>query len=336
MEIEMEIEPVAAPPEPKLSSPSKRLAVKHTLQTNFGDEYVFQISSRRFRPWQYLCHHRAWDTRSFKQVSTLVAAPNQEVYSFGVGGSSGNLLAAGCNEQILFWDLRSEKKLCSLEDSHIEDVTQVRFVPDQPNKLISGSVDGLLCLFDTSGPIDDEDHLESVMNVGTSVSRIGFFGQNQKLWCLTHIETLSTWDWNDARQELGFDNARSLASENWNLENVDYFVDCFAGPNDDLWLIGGTNSGTLGYFPVGPGIGPVEATLEGGHSGVVRTILPSSSAHGSLSRSKGIFGWSGGEDGRLCWWIEDGASEAKQSWISASLVERAKKKVHKNHRHHPY
>lgn len=39
---------------------------------------------------------------------------------------------------------------------------QVHFAPDQQNKLISSSVDGLLCLFDTAGQIDDDSHLESV------------------------------------------------------------------------------------------------------------------------------------------------------------------------------
>lgn len=39
---------------------------------------------------------------------------------------------------------------------------QVRFVPSQQSKLISSSVDGLMCLFDTDGQIDDDDHLESV------------------------------------------------------------------------------------------------------------------------------------------------------------------------------
>ena len=30
----------------------------------------------------------------------------------------------------------------------------------------------------------------------------------------------STWDWNDARKELVFENARLLASEGWSLDNV--------------------------------------------------------------------------------------------------------------------
>jgi WD repeat-containing protein 89 len=46
-----------------------------------------------------------------------------------------------------------------------------------------------------------------------------------------------------------------------------------------LWLIGATGSGTLGCFPItqkcnAPAIGTVEAILEGGHAGVVRSILP--------------------------------------------------------------
>ncbi|MQL90398.1 hypothetical protein Taro_022991 [Colocasia esculenta] len=384
MDMEMDdSSPAAAAP--SSSSPSKRLAIKNTIQTNFGDDYVFQIASSQeisslavslssnaikfYSPGtgQYfgecrghsgtinevafsmpfsvhlLCSCssdgtiRAWDTRSFKQVFLLRAGSDQEIYSFSIGGSSGNLLAAGSNAQILFWDWRSGKQVSSLEESHVDDVTQVRFVPDQSDKLISSSVDGLLCLFDTDGHIDDDNHLESVMNVGTSINKIGFFGQNRKLWCLTHIETLSIWDWKDARQEVGFENARLLASESSNLDHIDYFVDCLPGADNGLWLVGGTNAGTLGYFPIsleGSGaIGSVEAILEGGHSGVVRTILPVSSTHGSLARNKGIFGWSGGEDGRLCCWLSDESSEAKQSWISNALVMRSHKK---SNRHLPY
>jgi hypothetical protein len=61
---------------------------------------------------------------------------------------------------------------------------------------------------------------------------------------------------------------------------VDYFVDCYYSSTERrLWLIGGTSSGTLGYFPItqkckSPAIGAVEAILESGHTGVVRSILP--------------------------------------------------------------
>ncbi|KAJ6811659.1 WD repeat-containing protein 89-like protein isoform X1 [Iris pallida] len=372
------------------SSSSKRLGIKNTIKTNFGDDYVFQIASSpenatmavslssnaiklysvatgqyfgECRGHRGTIHEvsfavpsspnvicscssdgtvRAWDTRSFKQVSLLKSSSCQEIYSFCFGGSSGNLLAAGCNAQIPFWDWRSSKQVACLEESHMDDVTQVRFVLDQQSKLISSSVDGLLCRFDTDGQIDDDNHLESVMNVGTSIAKIGFFGQmNQKLWCLTHIETLSIWDWKDERREINFEDARSLASKNWNLDHVDYFVDCCgSGANDRLWVIGGTGSGTLGYFPVDynsatGAIGSPEAILEGGHAGVVRTVLPVSNISGSDAESRGIFGWTGGEDGRLCCWSSDNSLQANRSMITSTLVVKPPRTRGKK-RHHPY
>lgn len=283
---------------------------------------------------------RAWDTRTFKQVSSLKAGSYQEIFSFSFGGSSDNLLAAGCNAQIMFWDWRNGKQVACLEDSHMDDVTQVRFVPDQQNKLLSASVDGLICLFDTNGKINDYNHLETVMNVGTSIAKVGFFGQrNQKIWCLTHIETLSIWDWNSSKREVNFEDARKLTSDQWNLDNVDYFVDChYSTVDDGLWVVGGTGSGTLGYFPVRYRssseitIGSPEAILEGGHTGVVRTVLPVSNIHG-----KGIFSWSGGEDGRLCCWMSDelGTNHLNRSWIASSLVAKSPRSRGLN-RHHPY
>lgn len=223
----------------------------------------------------------------------------------------------------------------------MDDVTQVRFAPNQQSKLISASVDGLMCVFDTDGDINEDDHLLTVMNVETSVSKVGFYGNTyQKLWCLTHIETLSTWDWNDGTRELNIENARSLASDKWNLDHLDYFVDChYSLPDDRLWVIGGTSEGTLGYFPVNNNdpagaMGTAEAVLEGGHTGVIRTICPAVSSLESLGQNRGIFGWTGGEDGRLCCWRSDDVAATKKSWVSSSLVSRVEKK--NRSRHQPY
>ncbi|KAI3449495.1 hypothetical protein Pfo_006160 [Paulownia fortunei] len=379
---EMEIEEEKPTPNP---GTLKRLGLKNSIQTNFGDDYVFQIvpkddwtsmavslstnAVKLYSPLtgQYLgecrghsstinqisfarpsaphvlyscssdCTLRAWDSRSFQQVSCINTGPSQEVFSFSFGGPDDNLLSAG----ILFWDWRTMKQTACLEESHTEDVTQVHFVPGHPSKLVSASVDGLMCLFDTSGAINDDDHLVSVFNVGTSIGKVGFFGEaNQKLWCLTHIETLSVWDWNDARTEATFEDARALASESWTLDHVDYFVDCYYSTEEDhLWVIGGTNAGTLGYFPVKYGstntIGSPEAVFQGGHTGIVRSVLPMSSINGRTSKRHGIFGWTGGEDGRMCCWLSDDSTETNCSWVSSTLVEKSPKTRRKS-RHSPY
>ncbi|XP_062145538.1 WD repeat-containing protein GTS1 [Alnus glutinosa] len=367
----------------------KRFGLKNSIQTNFGDDYVFQIvpkddwtamavslstnAVKLYSPvtGQYygecrghsaainhiscsgasaphVLHScssdgtiRAWDTRSFQQVSCISAGDSQEVFSFSFGGSTDNLLAAGCKSQIIFWDWRNKRQVACLEDSHVDDVTQVHFVPDQRSKLVSASVDGLICIFDTDGEINDDDHLESVINVGTSIGKVGFLGERyQKLWCLTHIETLSVWDLEGAKNEASFQDTRSLASDSWTLDQIDYFVDChYSEEAKRLWVIGGTNAGTLGYFPVNYNgaatIGSPEAVLEGGHTGIVRSVLPMSTVHGGLPQNQGIFGWTGGEDGRLCCWLSDDSPQINRSWISSALIMKSPT-TRKKSRHHPY
>lgn len=380
---EMEIDEEASPSlSLKPSFSSSRFGLKNTIQTNFGDDYVFQIAPKNdwilmgvslstntmklYSPvtgqfvgeckghkstinqisfasptesTPHLLHScssdgtlRSWDTRSFHQVSCINAGTSQDLFCFSLGGSGDNLLAAGSKSQIYFWDWRNKKQIVCLEESHMDDVTQVHFAPNHQNKLVSASVDGLMCTFDTSGDINDEDHLDSVINVGTSIGKIGFFGEgSKKLWCLTHIETLSVWDWNDGRVEVNFEDARTLASESWALDNIDYFVDCHSSGGENLWVIGGTSAGTLGYFPInlkGKGaIGPVEAILQGGHTGIVRSLLP-------VSRGKGVFGWTGGEDGRLCCWSSE-ESRGDRSWVSSDLVIKPLKGCRKS-RYGPY
>ncbi|KAL0920174.1 hypothetical protein M5K25_009292 [Dendrobium thyrsiflorum] len=180
------------------STSSKRIAIKNTIQTNFHEDYIstlaVSLSSNTIKLYSPATGQFLGECKG--HISTI-----HEI-SFAVPSSPHLLCSCSSDatvrmrdtrtfKQILFWDLRSSKQVACLEESHMDDVTQERFTPNQQNKLISSSVDGLLCHFDTVGHIDDDNHLESVMNVGTSVGKFGFFGEkNQKLWCLTHIETL--------------------------------------------------------------------------------------------------------------------------------------------------
>lgn len=121
---------------------------------------------------------------------------------------------------------------------------------------------------------------------------------------------------------------------------VDYFVDChYSGEGERLWVVGGTNKGSLGYFPVKykeGGIGSPEAVLEGGHTGVVRSVLAmTEDIKSGAEQSQGVFGWTGGEDGRLSCWLSDHSSDTNSSWISSELVVKTPKTRKKN-RLQPY
>lgn len=38
--------------------------------------------------------------------------------------------------------------------------------------------------------------VQAALNIDNSVSRVGLYGlQNEKLWCLSHTETLHLWEW---------------------------------------------------------------------------------------------------------------------------------------------
>ncbi|MCO5597046.1 hypothetical protein L7F22_051120 [Adiantum nelumboides] len=292
---------------------------------------------------------RVWDTRMRQQVTLLHSQQSLELFSVSVGGSSSYLFAAGGKAKVLFWDWRTRKELACLEECHTEDVTQVRFHPTRKEKLVSASVDGLMCSFNTLGEINDDEGLDMVMGVGTSVGRIGFFGKSHEaIWCLTHIETLSIWDFEEGSKVADFGDTRSKASANWALPSADYLVYCHYSPGvERLWLIAGNNSGSLGYFPVSYSdnqangsnntgvLGPASAVLDGGHTGVVRSVWSPSHCKDNPTEPAGLFCWTGGEDGRLCSWSE-GDSDANRShaWASKALVVR--RSSHKKPRNKPY
>ncbi|CAI5489152.1 unnamed protein product [Closterium sp. Naga37s-1] len=218
-----------------------------------------------------------WDARARSQAGVFPAHGGAgELWSCsGGGGSTGHLLAAGANSQILLWDMRSTRLLGRLEDAHTEDVTQVRFHPLHRTALLSAALDGLICRFDLSPHHEaslsasavttpaataaaeryaDSDPLQSVISPGTSISRIGFFGPSASaLWCLTSVETLSLWDVWTGDPIASFGDIRSTLSEKWPLQvPVDYLIACDYSPSPTprLRLFAGSHLGHAAAFPI--------------------------------------------------------------------------------------
>ena len=87
-----------------------------------------------------------WDTRS-GQVVERYAAARAELLCCSTNGA---LVAAGAGDRVLFWDRRAQRPLASFDDTHAQDVTQVRFHPHHRSMLVTASEDGLLAVFDTA------------------------------------------------------------------------------------------------------------------------------------------------------------------------------------------
>lgn len=71
-----------------------------------------------------LCHAAAAHSiHAPPQTHNSYRSNNEELFSFSV---SDNLIAAGGQGNVLFWDRRTQQLLAAFDDMHMDDVTQVR------------------------------------------------------------------------------------------------------------------------------------------------------------------------------------------------------------------
>jgi len=183
--------------------------------------------------------------------------------------------------------------------------------------MASGSTDGLICLFDVSKGSED-DCLESVLNTGSSVGQIGYYGQTFTcLYCLTHIETLQLWDIPKATMTTEFKNPRE---ENGSGDRLDYFINCLYHPvKDQLFFIGGTQSGRLHMFHVKDSELETVCPLMGGHTAIVRCLEWDHKTETLLT---------GGEDSIISCWKPKEAQLSKPGKVLSGALDKLK--VHGN------
>ncbi|CAH1958675.1 unnamed protein product [Acanthoscelides obtectus] len=148
-----------------------------------------------------------WDMRVMKKPALLfkdtTLKDGSQMKPFTCFDISPNdrLLAVGtdlCGSDVftLFWDVRKGDLLGGYWESHTDVITEVKFHPDDVNKLISGSVDGLINLYDLSQPCEDDAFMDS-LNTNSSVDHLQWFKQGTKdcITCVTDVTSdLQLWD----------------------------------------------------------------------------------------------------------------------------------------------
>lgn len=293
-------------------------------------------------PWAILSSSedgttRLWDCRASgkaQEAQRYHAHFAKSHATAALGGGNDHLVAAGCQEKIIFWDRRAANGLEVFEDSHSEDVTRVRFQPSRRNRLFTASVDGLACAFDCGGnpaDINDEAGLMAVMATETAIVEVGFCGagagagEDDAFWVLTGNEECFVFDAGASAETLGDLTAHipdtraaacaaaAAAGCGALAEKVDYLVSCFSSPSaagGAPLVVAGTQAGALGVFPVVrdrlelPGrttLGAPLATFEGGHKDIVRAFVP------------GAAPVTGAEDSRVCVWGHSAPADGGES-----------------------
>ncbi|KAJ3648254.1 hypothetical protein Zmor_020071 [Zophobas morio] len=192
---------------------------------------------------------RLWDLRTPRECSvefkdtTVGIGKFEEITCFDVSPNN-MLLAAGTNlfegdAFMLFWDVRKHSLLGGYWESHTDDITQVKFHHDDPNKLISGSVDGLINLYDLSQN-NEEDALIDSLNTESSVEKLRWLQHQGKdiVGCITHTADVQLWRTDDAQPYCHLHRAEIAKATKRKSEEHIYVVDTYATTNNLLVLAG--------------------------------------------------------------------------------------------------
>ncbi|XP_066137441.1 WD repeat-containing protein 89 isoform X2 [Euwallacea fornicatus] len=150
---------------------------------------------------------KLWDLRDPKSAAATFKDENSQpksLNSFDVSPCD-RLLAAGTeltagDAFILFWDVRNVKLLGGYWQSHTDDISQVQFHPTDSNKLMSGSTDGLINVYDLSEQNED-DALQECLNTEAFVDSLLWFEEENKwrISCITTENVLQLWDLDGAK-----------------------------------------------------------------------------------------------------------------------------------------
>ncbi|CEG35471.1 WD40 repeat protein [Plasmopara halstedii] len=254
---------------------------------------------------------KLWDTRVASP--TMEIPVGREVWSLSIGCSE-TLLATGTDDLALFYDVRTGKNVGQYGESLGNAITKVRFHPTQQAFVVTASEDGVVCFFDCRIP-DEDDAIESILNVESAVTTIGFFGpQRENIFCLTGTETIDLWNIWTAERLHHYDTIRDDCNKSGIA--TDYLIDCvYEDQSNELFLLAGNHNGDLNIVTIGTdatSAGQIkhEMALESGHKACIRCIYYDSE-NSTL--------YTGGEDTRLCKWAVPGAS-AKMKDSHASSV----------------
>ncbi|KAI8106014.1 hypothetical protein M9434_000592 [Picochlorum sp. BPE23] len=277
-----------------------------------GDPNVFQTSSTDG-------FVRSWDLRVRNSVESYSSQFSKPIYSCS---SNSTHVAGGVGEDLVLWDRRTRKTAATFGETHAMDIVQTHFNPSYSSALISGSEDGNISVFDLSGGIHEEDSFVGALAIGTSVSRMGFFGPDlSNLWSTTGTESIHWWNWKencDPNSPVGAGvTAEALTPREvltFGQDPSDYIIKCFYdAAEDSMFAISGNISGSLVIYSCHAAGGNIifgaqpTQVLTGGHNDIVRDVLVLPNGHMQHSSSTVVL--SGGEDGKLCLWTNGGAGE---------------------------
>lgn len=142
---------------------------------------------------------KMWDVRShgscaleYKDEEETVVRP----FECMDASCNGRVLCAGSglveeDAYLVFWDQRMPKPLGGYWNSHTDDVTQVKFHKSKGGVIASGSMDGLINVFDITEQCE-EDALTYSLNVENSIDKLCWVSE-EEIASISQCSGLSVW-----------------------------------------------------------------------------------------------------------------------------------------------
>lgn len=199
-------------------------------------------------------------------------------------------------DNICFRDVRqSTVPLARWTDFHNEDITMVRFVPDEPGCIVSSSIDGLLCrsVFDALLAPSEESSLQSVIQTGCPIDSFSFTPVSSGPDMMAVISPMRTAALIQLRHE---EIIMSLGDVRQQTRPDTDIIDIMTNEATDCPIMfTTTESGSVGVYLLRDTSGKLDPVAEFGgvHSESVRSIV-------YCERSGVVY--TGGEDSKVVAW----------------------------------
>ncbi|XP_044753723.1 WD repeat-containing protein 89 [Coccinella septempunctata] len=207
-----------------------------------------------------------WDLRApTKAVSCFTDTSddekNKKFNCFDVS-SCGRLLCAGTDRYeddsfLLFWDIRKSQLAGGFWESHMDDITQVKFHPSDQKKMFSASTDGLINVYDLSQTCED-DALVDTLNTESSIEKISCTEIKSKnlISCITHTADLQFWKEEDVQPYISL--SRNEMGKILKRKSADslYIVDVHSTSKSSFALVGCGSKNVRGLILDGPSMMP--------------------------------------------------------------------------------
>lgn len=192
---------------------------------------------------------KLWDTRQggtcaleYKDEEEEMVRPFQcmDVSCNGLVLCAGSQVVED-DAYLVFWDQRLPKPLGGYWNSHTDEVTQVKFHKEKIEILATGSLDGLVNIFNIMEQTED-DALTYSLNTENSIGRLSWLDGKQ-LACLTDSNDLQVWDADSGDLIREYERDKVARNIKRSREDDCYLVDAYTANDGTHVLLAGSYGG---------------------------------------------------------------------------------------------